>query len=113
MPLDPTTPSFEWKIGPAVPRDGLSLREVIFRGRAAYERGVQAREVGWFDRARDEIYQATQLQGDESLYQAALGWVLLEEGHIDEAEAVLSAAVLLAPENEAYRRLLSHARSWK
>lgn len=113
MPLDSTAPYFEWKIGPPVPRDGLSLAQVIVGARAAYERGVQAREVGWLERARDEFYEATQLQGDEPVYQAALGWVLLREGHWAEAEAVLSAAVLLAPENEEYRRLLTESRRRK
>jgi predicted Zn-dependent protease len=113
MPLDPSSPFVEWKFGPAAPRDGMSLREVIARARLAYERGVQAREVGWLDRARDEFYEATQLHGDEPVYQGALGGVLLERGYTVEAQAVLSAAVPLAPWNPEYGRLLSEARSRK
>ena len=39
-------------------------------------------------------------------YHAALGGALLRQGLLVEAEAVLSAAVLLEPDSEEYRRLL-------
>ena len=100
MPIDPTSAHFEWTLGPPVPREGLSLPQVIVAARLAYERGVQAREVGWLEGARNEFFEATQFNGSEPAYHAALGSVLLAEGHVVEAEAVLSAAVLLAPDSE-------------
>lgn len=113
MPLDDESPFVEWTFGAPVARDGLTLEQVITQARRSYEEGVQAREVGWLDRARDHFYQATQLDGGEGRYHAALGDVLLRTGHRTEAEAVLSAATLLEPENTEYRRLLLEARKGK
>jgi len=48
--------------------------------------------------------------GSEPRYHAALGATLLKRGKRAEAEAVLSAAVLLDVDNAEYRRLLVAAR---
>ena len=110
MPLDPASRSFEWGFGPPVARAGLSLEEVVAKARRSYGEGVQAREAGWGERARDYFYEATQLDGSVASYQAALGELLLRQGFRAEAQAVLSAATLLDPENPAYRRLLGESR---
>lgn len=110
MPLDSSTRFVEWKFGPPVARDGLSLDEVITRARMAYEEGVQAREVGWLERARDQFYVATQYDGSVAMYHAALGQVLMRQRLFTEAEAVFSAATLLEPENGEFRRMLGEAR---
>ena len=110
MPLDPASRSFEWRFGPPVARAGLSMDEVAAKARLSYGDGVQAREAGWGERARDYLYEATQLDGSVAIYQAALGELLLRQGFRAEAQAVLSAATLLDPENPAYRRLLVESR---
>ena len=110
MPLDPASRSVEWNFGPPVARNGMSVEEVASKARRSYEEGVQAREIGWGERARDYFYEATQLDGSVAIYQAALGELLMRQGFRAEAQAVLSAATLLEPENPAYRRLLGESR---
>lgn len=110
MPLDRNSRYVEWTFGPPVARDGLSVDQVIARAWHSYQDGVQAREVGWLDRARDYFYEATQFDGSVALYHAALGEVLIRQGLFIEAEAVLSAASLLEPENVEFRRMLGEAR---
>ena len=110
MPIDPASRSVEWNFGPPVARGGMSVDEVAAKARRSYEEGVQAREIGWGERARDYFYEATQLDGSIAVYQAALGELLMRQGYRAEAQAVLSAATLLEPENPAYRRLLGESR---
>lgn len=110
MPLDAASRSVEWNFGPPAPRNGISVEEVVAKARRSYEEGVQAREIGWGERARDYFYEATQLDGSVASYQAALGELLMRQGFRAEAQAVLSAATLLEPENPAYRRLLNESR---
>ena len=110
MRLDQRERAFEWAFGPPSARDGLTIEQVVVKARRSYEEGVQAREVSWGARARDFLYEATQLDGSVALYQAALGELLLRQGFRAEAQAVLSAAILLNPENSDYRRLLAEAR---
>lgn len=110
IPGDPAAEKFTWTYGPPVPRNGLTLSQVKSRARMAWVEGAEAREVGWLDRAREKFFEATQLDGTEATYHAALGGVLLAQGLLVEAEGVLSAAVLLEPGSQAYRLLLAEVR---
>lgn len=107
---DSTSEFFEWTYGPPVPKNGLTLAQVRFRARRAWIDGMEAREVGDWNRARGLFFEATQLDGTEPSYHAALGIALMQQGKLVEAEAVVSAAVLLEQNSEEYRRLLAEVR---
>lgn len=110
IPGDPAADRFIWTYGPPVAKNGLTLAQVRSRARMAWVDGAEAREVGWLDRAREKFFEATQLDGTEATYHAALGGVLLAQGLLVEAEGVLSAALLLEPSSQAYRLLLAEVR---
>jgi hypothetical protein len=106
-----TGSSVEWTFGPPVPGKGVSMAEMRRRARLAYEDGLAAKDVHLWDRAEQKFREATQLDGSVAAYHGALGAMLLKLGHPHEAEAVLSAAVLLDVENAEYHRLLLEARA--
>lgn len=110
IPGDTTADRFVWVYGPPVPRDGMTLAQVKRKARLAWIEGAEAREVGWLERAREKFFEATQLDGTEATYHAALGSILLRQGLLVEAEAVISAAALLEPTSEQYRLLLAEVR---
>jgi hypothetical protein len=102
--------SVSYTFGPPVPRDGLSLAEVRRRALQAYQDGNEALELRLYDQAEARYREAVLYDGSEARYHAALGATLLKRGKRAEAEAVLSAAVLLDVDNAQYRRLLVAAR---
>jgi len=102
--------SVSYTFGPPVPRDGLSLTEVRRRALQAYQDGNEALELRLYDQAEARFREAVLYDGSEARYHAALGSTLLKRGKRAEAEAVLSAAVLLDVDNADYRRLLVAAR---
>jgi tetratricopeptide (TPR) repeat protein len=102
--------SVSYTFGPPVPRDGLTLAEVRRRALQAYQDGNEALELRLYDQAEARFRDAVLYDGSEARYHAALGATLLKRGKRAEAEAVLSAAVLLDVENAEYRRLLVAAR---
>jgi hypothetical protein len=102
--------SVSYTFGPPVPRDGLSLVEVRRRALQAYQDGNEALELRLYDQAEARFRDAVLYDGSEARYHAALGATLLKRGKRAEAEAVLSAAVLLDVDNAEYRRLLVAAR---
>jgi len=77
----------------------------------AYRAGKVYRGRHEWDKAESAFREATQLDGSVAEYHAALGSVLLVMGRWVDAEAALSAAVLLDVDNAEYRRLLKQARS--
>ena len=105
-----TGDSVSYTFGPAVPRDGLTLAEVRRRAAQAYQDGNEALELRLYAQAETRYREAVLYDGGEARYHAALGATLLKRGKRAEAEAVLSAAVLLDVENADYRRLLLEAR---
>jgi hypothetical protein len=102
--------SVSYTFGPPVARDGLSLVEVRRRAFQAYQDGNEALELRLYDQAEARYREAVLFDGSEARYHAALGATLLKRGKRAEAEAVLSAAVLLDVDNAEYRRLLVAAR---
>ena len=102
--------SVSYTFGPPVPRDGLTLAEVRRRALQAYQDGNEALELRLYDQAEARFREAVLYDGSEARYHAALGATLLKRGKRAEAEAVLSAAVLLDVDNADYRRLLVAAR---
>jgi len=102
--------SVSYTFGPPVPRDGLTLAEVRRRALQAYQDGNEALELRLYDQAEARYREAVLYDGSEARYHAALGATLLKRGKRAEAEAVLSAAVLLDVDNADYRRLLVAAR---
>ena len=102
--------SVSYTFGPPVPRDGLTLAEVRRRALQAYQDGNEALELRLYDQAEARYREAVLYDGSEPRYHAALGATLLKRGKRAEAEAVLSAAVLLDVDNAEYRRLLVAAR---
>jgi len=102
--------SVSYTFGPAVPRDGLTLVEVRRRALQAYQDGNEALELRLYAQAEARYREAVLYDGSEARYHAALGATLLKRGKRAEAEAVLSAAVLLDVDNAEYRRLLVAAR---
>jgi len=102
--------SVSYTFGPPVARDGLTLAEVRRRALQAYQDGNEALELRLYDQAEARYREAVLYDGSEPRYHAALGATLLKRGKRAEAEAVLSAAVLLDVDNAEYRRLLVAAR---
>ena len=102
--------SVSYTFGPAVPRGGLTLAEVRRRALEAYEDGNEALHLRLYAQAEDRYREAVLYDGGEARYHAALGAILLQRGKRAEAEAALSAAVLLDVDNAEYRRLLVEAR---
>ena len=102
--------SVSYTFGPAVPRNGLTLIEVRSRALQAYQDGNEALELRLYDQAEARYRDAVLYDGGEARYHAALGATLLKRGKRAEAEAVLSAAVLLDVDNAEYRKLLVEAR---
>jgi hypothetical protein len=102
--------SVTYTFGPPVPRNGLTLAEVRRRALQAYQDGNEALELRLYDQAEARYREAVLYDGSEARYHAALGATLLKRGKRAEAEAVLSAAVLLDVDNAEYRRLLVAAR---
>ena len=102
--------SVSYTFGPPVPRDGLTLAEVRRRALQAYQDGNEALELRLYAQAEARYREAVLYDGSEARYHAALGATLLKRGKRAEAEAVLSAAVLLDVDNAEYRRLLVAAR---
>ena len=102
--------SVSYTFGPAVPRGGLTLAEVRRRALEAYEDGNEALHLRLYVQAEDRYREAVLYDGSEARYHAALGAILLKRGKRAEAEAALSAAVLLDVDNAEYRRLLVEAR---
>ena len=105
-----TGDSVSYTFGPAVPREGLTLAEVRRRAAQAYQDGNEALELRLYAQAETKYREAVLYDGGEARYHAALGATLLKRGKRAEAEAVLSAAVLLDVDNANYRRLLVEAR---
>jgi hypothetical protein len=102
--------SVSYTFGSAVPRNGLTLAEVRRRALQAYQDGNEALELRLYDQAEARYREAVLYDGGEARYHAALGATLLKRGKRAEAEAVLSAAVLLDVDNAEYRKLLVEAR---
>jgi predicted Zn-dependent protease len=102
--------SVSYTFGPPVPREGLTLVEVRRRALQAYQDGNEALELRLYALAEARYREAVLYDGSEARYHAALGSTLLKRGKRSEAEAVLSAAVLLDVDNAEYRRLLVAAR---
>ena len=102
--------SVSYTFGPPVPRNGLTLAEVRGRALQAYQDGNEALELRLYDQAEARYREAVLYDGGEARYHAALGATLLKRGKRAEAEAVLSAAVLLDVDNPEYRKLLVEAR---
>jgi hypothetical protein len=102
--------SVSYTFGPAVPRNGLTLVEVRRRALQAYQDGNEALELRLYGQAEARYREAVLYDGGEARYHAALGATLLKRGKRAEAEAVLSAAVLLDVDNAEYRKLLVEAR---
>ena len=102
--------SVSYTFGPPVPREGLTLIEVRRRALQAYQDGNEALELRLYALAEARYREAVLYDGSEARYHAALGSTLLKRGKRAEAEAVLSAAVLLDVDNAEYRRLLVAAR---
>jgi len=102
--------SVSYTFGPPVARDGLTLTEVRRRALQAYQDGNEALELRLYDQAEARYREAVLYDGSEARYHAALGATMLKRGKRAEAEAVLSAAVLLDVDNAEYRRLLVMAR---
>ena len=80
------------------------------RALQAYQDGNEALELRLYDQAEARYRDAVLYDGSEARYHAALGATLLKRGKRAEAEAVLSAAVLLDVDNAEYRKLLVAAR---
>jgi Flp pilus assembly protein TadD len=99
-----------YTFGPPTSRNGLSVPQVRRHAREAYDDGREALELRLYQRAEDKFREAILYDGSDARYHAALGAVLLKRGKPLEAEAVLSAAVLLDVENAGYRQLLVEAR---
>jgi hypothetical protein len=62
-------------------------------------------------KAETQLRLTVRLDGSVAVYHAALGAVLIALQRGPEAEAAYSAAVLLDPDNEEYRRRLKQARA--
>ena len=105
-----TSDSVSYTFGPAVPRAGLTLAEVRRRALEAYQDGNEALQLRLYAQAEDRYREAVLYDGGEARYHSALGATLLKRGKRAEAEAALSAAVLLDVDNAEYRRLLVEAR---
>ena len=105
-----TSDSVSYTYGPPVPRNGLTLTEVRRRALQAYQDGKEAIELRLYPQAEARFREAVLYDGSEARYHAALGEILIKRGKRAEAEAVLSAAVLLDVDNAEYRRLLIEAR---
>ena len=99
-----------YTFGPPVARNGLSITQVRRHAREAFDDGREALELRLYERAEDKFREAVLYDGSEASYHAALGSILLRRGKRAQAEAVLSAAVLLDVENADYRQLLVEAR---
>ena len=99
-----------YTFGPPVARNGLSITQVRRHAREAFDDGREALELRLYERAEDKFREAVLYDGSEASYHAALGSILLRRGKRAQAEAVLSAAVLLDVENSDYRQLLVEAR---
>ena len=99
-----------YTFGPPVPRNGLSITQVRRHAREAFDDGREALELRIYERAEDKFREAVLYDGSDARYHAALGGILLKRGKRVQAEAVLSAAVLLDVENAEYRQLLIEAR---
>jgi beta-barrel assembly-enhancing protease len=102
--------SVSYTFGPPVPRNGLTVAQARRRAREAFDDGREAVELRLYERAEDRFREAVLYDGSDARYHGALGAMLLKRGKVVEAEAVLSAAVLLDVENAEYRRLLLDAR---
>lgn len=105
-----TGDSVSYTFGPAVARNGMTLAEVRRRALQAYQDGNEALELRLYAQAEARFREAVLYDGSEARYHAALGSTLLKRGKRADAEAVLSAAVLLDVDNAEYRRLLIEAR---
>jgi Flp pilus assembly protein TadD len=88
----------------------LSVQQVRRLASIAYLDGLEALELRQYEQAEKKLREAVRYDGGEARYHAALGRLLLKRGKATEAEAVLSAAVLLDMENAEYRELLLDAR---
>jgi hypothetical protein len=102
--------SASYTFGPPAPRNGLSVQQVRRLASIAYLDGLEALELRQYEQAEKKLREAVRYDGGEARYHAALGRLLLKRGKATEAEAVLSAAVLLDMENAEYRELLLDAR---
>lgn len=114
VPISTTTiwrsDSVSYTFGPPVPRNGLTVAQVRHHAQQAFDDGREAVELRLYQRAEDKFREAVLYDGSQARYHASLGGMLLKRGKAVEAEAVLSAAVLLDVENPEYRRLLLEAR---
>jgi len=114
VPISTTTiwrsDSVSYTFGPPVPRNGLTVAQVRRHAQEAFDDGREAVELRLYQRAEDKFREAVLYDGSQARYHASLGGMLLKRGKVVEAEAVLSAAVLLDVENPEYRRLLLEAR---
>ena len=99
-----------YTFGPPVPRNGLTIAQVRRHAIEAYDDGREALELRLYQQAEDKFREAILYDGSDARYHAALGGILLKRGKRGEAEAVLSAAVLLDVEKAEYRQLLLEAR---
>ena len=99
-----------YTFGPPVPRNGLSVAQVRRHAREAFDDGREALELRLYEQAEAKFREAIVYDGSEARYHGALGSILLKRGKRAEAEAVLSAAVLLDVESVEYRQLLVEAR---
>jgi hypothetical protein len=114
VPISTTTiwrsDSVSYTFGPPVPRNGLTVAQVRHHAQQAFDDGREAVELRLYQRAEDKFREAVLYDGSQARYHASLGGMLLKRGKVVEAEAVLSAAVLLDVENAEYRHLLLEAR---
>jgi beta-barrel assembly-enhancing protease len=114
VPISTTTiwrsDSVSYTFGPPVARNGLTVAQVRRHAQEAFDDGREAVELRLYQRAEDKFREAVLYDGSQARYHASLGGMLLKRGKAVEAEAVLSAAVLLDVENPEYRRLLLEAR---
>jgi predicted Zn-dependent protease len=114
VPISTTTiwrsDSVSYTFGPPVPRNGLTVAQVRHHAQQAFDDGREAVELRLYQRAEDKFREAVLYDGSQARYHASLGGMLLKRGKAVEAEAVLSAAVLLDVENAEYRHLLLEAR---
>jgi hypothetical protein len=99
-----------YTFGPPVPRNGLSVAQVRRHAIEAFDDGREALELRLYQQAEDKFREAILYDGSDARYHAALGGILRKRGKRGEAEAVLSAAVLLDVEKAEYRQLLLEAR---
>jgi tetratricopeptide (TPR) repeat protein len=99
-----------YTFGPPVARHGWTIAQVRRHAIEAFDDGREALEMRLYAQAEDKFREAILYDGSDARYHAALGAILLKRGKRGEAEAVLSAAVLLDVEKAEYRHLLLESR---